>query len=65
MLKCRKIISCNSNKQITIITSGVRTSPIIKRPHDDDDNDFADDQDMEDDETVGEFDSSVKRLKFN
>lgn len=53
----------NSNKQITIITSGVRTSPVIKRPHDDD-NDFADDHDMEDDDT-GEFDSSVKRLKFN
>ncbi|XP_037045585.1 forkhead box protein K1-like [Bradysia coprophila] len=51
------------NKQITIITSGVRTSPIIKRPHDDD-NDFTDEQDMEDDDT-GEFDSPVKRLKFN
>lgn len=53
----------SSNKQITIITSGVRTSPIIKRPHDDD-NDFTDEQDMEDDD-AGEFDSPVKRLKFN
>lgn len=53
----------NSNKQITIITSGVRTSPIIKRPHDDN-NDFADDHDMEDDDSA-EFDSSVKRLKYN
>lgn len=53
----------NSNKQITIITSGVRTSPIIKRPHDDD-NEFADDQDMEEDDT-GEYDSPIKRLKFN
>ncbi len=53
--------SINSNKQITIITSGVRTSPTIKRPHDDND-DYTDDHDMEED---GEFDSSVKRVKFN
>lgn len=53
----------NSNKQITIIKSGARKSPVVKRPHDDD-NDFTDDHDAEDDDR-GEFDSSGKRLKFN
>lgn len=52
-----------SSKQITIITTGVRTTPIIKRPNDDD-NQFADDHDMED-EDGGEYDSPIKRLKFN
>ncbi|KAJ6641929.1 Forkhead box protein K1 [Pseudolycoriella hygida] len=52
-----------THKQITIITSGVRTPPIVKREHDDD-NDFTDDHDIDDDDS-GEFDSSVKRSKYN
>lgn len=54
----------NRSKQITIITSGVRTSPIIKRPQEDD-NDFVDEHDTDDDEDGSEYDSSAKRLKFN
>lgn len=41
----------------------MRTSPVIKRPQDDD-NDFVDEHDTEDDDG-GEFDSSAKRMKFN